>query len=34
MPVPGAKAKVRALNKKKIENTKTSQLDHEFRLIE
>jgi hypothetical protein len=34
MPVLGAKAKDRALNKKKIENTKKSQLDHEFRLIE
>jgi hypothetical protein len=29
---PGAKTKARALNKKK-EKSKTSQLDHEFRLI-
>ena len=33
IPAPGAKAKARALNKKKKENSKTSQLDHEFRLI-
>lgn len=34
MPAPSAKAKTRALNKKKKENSKTSQLDHEFKLIE
>jgi len=34
IPAPGARAKARALNKKKKENTKTSQLDHEFKLIE
>jgi hypothetical protein len=34
IPAPGAKAKVRASNKKKKENTKISQLDHEFKLIE
>jgi len=31
---PGARAKVRALNAKKKQNTKVSQLDHEFKLIE
>jgi hypothetical protein len=34
IPAPGAKAKVRALNAKKKQNTKESQLDHEFKLIE
>jgi hypothetical protein len=34
IPALGAKAKARALNKKKKENTKTSQIDHEFKLIE
>jgi hypothetical protein len=29
----GAKAKVRALNAKKKQNTKASQLDHDFKLI-
>jgi hypothetical protein len=33
-PAPGAKAKARALNNKRKENTKTSQIDHEFKLIE
>jgi hypothetical protein len=33
IPAPGAKAKARALNKKKKENTKTSQIDHEIKLI-
>jgi hypothetical protein len=32
IPVPGAKAKVRALNAKKKQNTKESQLDHEFKF--
>jgi hypothetical protein len=31
---PGGRAKVRALNAKKKQNTKASQLDHEFKLIE
>ena len=30
IPAPGARAKVRALNAKKKQNTKESQLDHEF----
>ena len=36
IPAPGAraKAKARALNAKKKQNTKESQLDHEFKLIE
>jgi len=34
IPAPGARARVRALNAKKKENTKTSQLDPEFELIE
>jgi hypothetical protein len=34
IPAPGAKARVRALNAKKKENTKTSQLDPEFELVE
>jgi hypothetical protein len=34
IPAPGARAKVRALNAKKKQNTKESQLDHEFKLIE
>jgi hypothetical protein len=33
IPAPGAKAKARALSKKKKENTKTSQIDHDFRLL-
>jgi hypothetical protein len=33
IPTPGAKAKARALNKKKKENTKTSQIDHDFKLL-
>jgi len=33
IPAPGAKAKARALNKRKKENTKTSQIDHNFRLL-
>jgi hypothetical protein len=32
IPAPGTKAKARALNKKRAQNTKTSQLDHECRL--
>jgi MULE transposase-like protein len=32
IPAPGSKAKARALNKKRAQNTKTSQLDHEYRL--
>ena len=32
IPAPGSKAKARALNKKRTQNTKTSQLDHEYRL--
>jgi len=34
IPAPSAKAKVRALNAKKKQNTKESQLDYEFKLIE
>jgi hypothetical protein len=34
IPAPGARAKARALNAKKKKNTKESQLDQEFRLIE
>jgi hypothetical protein len=34
IPAPGARAKVRALNAKKKQNTKASQLDHKFKLIE
>jgi hypothetical protein len=34
IPALGARARVRALNAKKKENTKTSQLDLEFELIE
>jgi len=34
IPAPGARAKVRALNAKKKQNTKESQLDYEFKLIE
>jgi hypothetical protein len=34
IPAPSAKARVRALNAKKKENTKTSQLDPEFELVE
>ena len=34
IPAPGARAKVRALNAKKKQNTKESQLDHKFKLIE
>jgi hypothetical protein len=34
IPAPGARAKVRALNAKKKKNTKESQLDPEFKLIE
>ena len=33
IPAPGAKARARALNAKK-QNTKVSQLEHEFMLIE
>lgn len=33
IPALGAKAKARALNKKKKENTKTSQIDHDFKLM-
>ena len=32
--VPGAGAKVKAPNAKKKQNTKESQLDHEFKLME
>ena len=32
IPAPGSKAKARALNKKRAQNTKTSQLDHEYIL--
>jgi hypothetical protein len=32
IPAPGPKAKARALNKKRAQNTKASQLDHEYRL--
>jgi hypothetical protein len=34
IPAPGAKARIGALNAKKKENTKTSQLDPEFELVE
>ena len=34
IPALGARAKVRALNAKKKQNTKASQLDHDFKLIE
>jgi hypothetical protein len=34
IPAPGARAKVRALNAKKKQITKASQLEHEFKLIE
>jgi hypothetical protein len=34
IPDPGARARVRALNAKKKQNTKASQLEHEFKLIE
>jgi hypothetical protein len=34
IPAPGARAKVRALNAKKKQNTEESQLDHDFKLIE
>jgi hypothetical protein len=34
IPVPGAKARSRALSAKKKQNTKVSQLEHEFILIE
>jgi hypothetical protein len=34
IPAPGAKARARALNAKKEQNTKVSQLEHEFMLIE
>jgi hypothetical protein len=34
IPAPGVRAKVGALNAKKKQNTKVSQLDHEFKLIE
>jgi hypothetical protein len=34
IPAPGAKARDRALNAKKKENTKTSQLDPEFEFVE
>ena len=34
IPAPGAKARARALNAKKKQNTKVSQLEHEFMLIE
>ena len=33
IPAPGSKAKARALNKKRSQNTKTSQLDHQYELI-
>jgi hypothetical protein len=33
IPAPSARAQARALNAKKKENTKESQLDHEFKLI-
>jgi hypothetical protein len=32
IPAPGSKVKARVLNKKRAQNTKTSQLDHEYRL--
>jgi hypothetical protein len=34
IPAPGARTQARALNAKKKKNTKESQLDHEFKLIE
>jgi hypothetical protein len=34
IPAPGSKAKARALNKKITQNTKVSQLDNEFELVE
>jgi hypothetical protein len=34
IPAPSTKARVRALNAKKKENTKTSQLDPEFEFVE
>jgi len=34
MPALGAKAKVGTLNRKKRQNTKVSQFDHEFELLE
>jgi hypothetical protein len=34
IPAPGAKARARALNTKKKQNSKASQLEHEFKLIE
>jgi hypothetical protein len=34
IPAPGAKARARALNAKKKQNSKVSQLEHEFKLIE
>jgi hypothetical protein len=34
IPAPGARAQARALDAKKKKNTKESQLDHEFKLIE
>ena len=33
IPAPSAKARARALNKKKRQNTMTSQLDHEYKLV-
>jgi len=33
IPALDEKAKARALNKKRKENTKTSQIDHDFKLI-
>jgi hypothetical protein len=33
IPALGEKAKARALNKKRKENTKTSQIDHDFKLM-
>jgi hypothetical protein len=34
IPAPSARAKVKALNAKKKLNSRESQLDHEFKLIE
>jgi hypothetical protein len=34
IPVPGARAKARAINAKKNKNTKASQLEHEYKLVE
>jgi hypothetical protein len=34
IPVPSARAKARALNAKKKKNTKASQLEHEYKLVE